>query len=1072
MSDIVPIGASMPGRPDRMGAVSYINRYEDLRAGQYWQAKDDVPALTKAEKRKRGVYLPHDHPDYIGDGMGFDVNKIGDEEYLVDVPVRDACPAGRIHLVRSLKLVDGGIHAVVLQGHPGEKTSSRTYLIDEFLHFFEFVEMDEAERIREQEIAALRDEITVLQQDMIAGPPSETPIALIGHQAKLPPKPTLSTMIANIEHIESLQAKAEQAVAIAERQSQWIMTHTQKIAERTQALVPFFQEKANAALASTESVMRYATELQKGVQSLNLYTGEGVEVRQLVEGKSAPSTEKLTIYRDRLYMDEEYVINLDGEPVQNGADHEDFDDFVEALKTDGKLRDRVLPYPRMVVLMRYRRTGREYFSGNTIADALANAEYNKPNRKTFLLIRDGDNLWQVWSELTTQEIPALYPTKSMGDAPFTGVRGEAITIDDLTFAESKGKFDDLNRVYKNLLILMWGLNDRLQLFGDFYNPSDWSGNGFIDESFQSRYFTFWDPLRDNLTIGRGLPRFVKWVQEKNSWLRSGSRVIVMRRALQGESALGKNEMDRIQPEAIRSIHGVAYEHIVRKTKKGHVVPVSASRTIYPRDIRPSYTLTQSHNVALDEECGGYSNHGSLLWLCLDLVESWEIDHYLESRIDRPDYMEHYAVLLSAREALREDEIIVGPVIDKLVAAFEDNGAMPKDGAAPRDIARQVIRQWRTAQRGLMVPAIGTEGHSEVYKTLLSNMWTLSGHNHPVEAAESLAQEEGRKPLRLVMTGKERFALYATSVGDEIESRLFEHAWVTRLSCRRKAGKLVVTSRMVMLMPKAVTDEEVLHRWKEEDEWNGRDLPGHINHSRYRSDRKADYDYQTIRKGFDLVEGSDLTNFMTPPEHLSMTLVRLHAIRKSIQAKRRYVHDLEYVQPFAIVRSMSLERHLVEGFASRYESSQVEEDYLVLVLQDNAYRMVNRTLVKDDDRRRLVDSYISTYEHKKVNEEKFLLNAGKAPTVAAISLSDFAGMGDDPYRRERMWKNIDLDPNWAENLRTFTEQRDGSKPRGMDLISPTLDEVLIWMKPETPAMLNEICRLGGWEAKPFVPGKGV
>lgn len=207
MNDIVPIRSGPTPRAQGNGVVTRINRYEDLRAGQYWRAKDDVPELTKPQRRERGIYLPPDHPDYR-EGGTFGINKVGTEEYLVDVPIRDACPAGRIHLVRSLNLVDGSIHSVVLQGHPGEKTAARTYLVDEFLHCFEFVEMEEAERIRQQEIDALRGEIAQLQQDMLAGPPAEEPVALIGHQAKLPPKPSIGTMVANIEHLGSLQAKA------------------------------------------------------------------------------------------------------------------------------------------------------------------------------------------------------------------------------------------------------------------------------------------------------------------------------------------------------------------------------------------------------------------------------------------------------------------------------------------------------------------------------------------------------------------------------------------------------------------------------------------------------------------------------------------------------------------------------------------------------------------------------------------------------------------------------------------------------------------------------------------------
>lgn len=1075
MQDLVPTGGGASSRPERAapGTITRINRFEDLRAGTYWRAKDDVPELTKPQQRERGIYLPEDHPDYMEGRGGYghsERNRIGTEKYMVEVPVRSGLPAGRMHLVRSLKLVDGDIHAVVLQGHPSEnaRNSDRTYLIDEFLHFFEMVPEEEAQAIRQAEIAALQQEIGDLQQAMIAGPPAEAPVALLGHQQKLPPKPTVGTMIANIGQIQSLQDTAERAVAIAKRQTEWIQVHTKEISAKTQAMVPFYQERAAAALASTEMVMRYATDLQRGVQSLGLYTGEGVELRRLMEGESAAPSEPLHLYRDMLYMDEEYLVNLDAEGRSGGADHEDFDDFVEALRTDTALRDRILPYPRMVVLMRYRRSGRIYFDGNSIEAAIANAEYNRPNRVQFLLVRDGENLFQVWSELTTQAITSLYPTKDMGDAPFRGVRGETITLDDLNFSEAKGAFNDLNRVYKNLLILLWGLNDREGIFGSFYDPADWTSSGFIDETFQQRYMRFWDPYHQ-ATLGTGRPRFDVWARAMNGWLRSGSRVVVMRRALTHHEALGKgNEMENDQPSALSQIGDVALEYVVRGTKKGHVVSVEAGRMIYPRKrFRDSYYMKQSYDVPLNEDDHGYSEHGTLQWLCLDMIESADIDHYLQSRLDRKEYMEFYGLLLAVRRQIQAEEPILAPIVAKLEAAYADAPVPLPDGMDPRTLARQAIRLWRTSNRGAMVPPIGGDGHAAAYKTMLASMWTLAGNDHPVEAAEKLAAEQGRTPLRLVLTGKDRFALYATSVGDEVEDRLFEHVWVTRLACQRKSGGLKVTSTRVMPMPEAVADEEVLHEWDALSQWRGRDVPEILNKPRYYDEVKEPLTYETIRKAFALVEKGTLEAFRTrPAAGILPTLMTLNIIRKEMTKGRR-VHDLDHVQPFAIIRTTDFRARPVEGFESRYVHEPVDSDYLVLSLQDNAYRMVHRLCSSQEERDEVVDAYARQYEMKLSNARSFGENASKPPTIGVSRLAMWAKMPEDALRRDASWKTIPLEANWSENVRSFAvQQRPTSE--GNIIWAPTLQEMLVWMDPSAPAILNDLCRTFGWEPVPFVP----
>lgn len=1063
MSNIVP--ASRPVAASSAN-VSRINRYEDIQAGQYWRAKEEVPELTKPTKRKRGVYLPEDHPDYLANAnMG--ANKIGEEDYLVDVPVRGSCPEGRMHLIKSLKMVDGSIHAVVLQNHPSESGGSGyTYLIDEFLRYFEMVDEKEAEQIRAIEIAALQAEIQELQKAIAHGPPAEGPVALLGEQTKLPAKPSVSTMISNIEHVGHLQVRAEQAVAIAQRQADWITTHTGKIAALTSGLVPFFQEKASAALASAETVLRYASDLQRGVASLGLYVGTDIEMNRLVEGESADPAEPLVVYRDLLYMDEEFLINMDQEGLENGADHENLDDFVSALKTDKSLLERIFPYPRMMVLMRYRRTNKVYFKGSTFEAALANAEYNKENKRQFLLIRDGENITQVWSELTTQEIKALYPSKAMGDANFSGIDGNLIQLDDLNFADAKGRFDDLARLYKNLLILMWGLNDREGVFGPFYNSADWTPAGFTDLAFQEKYMRFWDPYGDQTMLGRGYPSFDKWLREKNGWLRSGSRVIVMKTAIARNEKIGRNNIEAEQTGAERQIDDKAYLFIARKNKDGHVVPVDVGRQVYPRSRwKKSYYLKQSMDIVLDEEDNGYSENGGLDWLCLDMIEACEIDHYLESRIDRQKYMEFYPLLQATRDALQIEDRQLAPVIAKLKKAFEESGTDIPEGESLHSIAKNAIRLWRAAHRGAMVPAGDDDQHAAAYKMLLGNMWTLTGQNHPVKEAEQLAQDENRTPLRLVLTGKDRFALYATSVGDEIESTLFDHLWVTRIACKRKGKKLEVTSRKVMPMPDAIADEEILHQWDEVAAWKGKDVPEVLNRTGYYENEKPPYTYENIRKALAKVQTLTIEGVFERPDDFHGAIFQLNQIRRK-RTKGKMVKDLAIVAPFAIIRQPAFRRIPVPGYDARYSYEMIDGGYSVLSIQDNPYRMLYRLAKDDEERKAVADAFASQYADKVYNRGQFLESIKKKPEIGCAHLADWSKAGEAPYHNDKSFNTIPLDENWSENIRQFVVAR---RPEAGNAISaPETKDIMIWCDDKAPAILKGFCIEHGLAPVPFVP----
>lgn len=1066
MSNIVP--ASRPTAAASAN-VSRINRYEDLQAGQYWRAKEDVPELTKPTQRKRGIYLPEDHPDYLANAnMG--ANKIGEEEYLVDVPVRGPCPQGRMHLIKSLRLVDGEIHAVALQNHPSEsKGSGYTYLVDEFLRYFEFVEEKEAEKIRAEEIAALQAEIQELQKAIANGPPAEGPVALIGEQTRLPAKPSVSTMISNIEHVGHLQVRAEQAVAIAQRQADWITAHTGKIAALTSGLVPFFQEKASAALASAETVLRYAGDLQKGVASLGLYVGTDIEMNRLAEGKSADPAEPLVVYRDLLYMDEEFLINMDQEGRENGADHENLEDFVSALKTDKSLLERIFPYPRMMVLMRYRRTNKIYFKGSTFEAALANAEYNQENKRQFLLIRDGENITQVWSELTTQEIKALYPSKAMGDANFKGIDGNLIQLDDLNFAEAKGKFDDFARLYKNLLILMWGLNDREGVFGPFYNSADWTPAGFTDLAFQEKYMRFWDPYGDQTMLGRGYPSFDKWLREKNGWLRSGSRVIVMKNAIARSEKIGRNTIETLQPGAEKQIDDKAYLFIARKNKHGHVVPVDVGRDVYPRNHwKKPYYLKQTMDIILDEEASGYSENGGLDWLCLDMIEACEIDHYLESRADRQKYMEFYPLLQATRDALRIEDQQLAPIIVKLKKAFEESGTEIPEGESLHSIAKNAIRLWRAAHRGAMVPAESDEQHAAAYKMLLGNMWTLTGQNHPIKEAEKLAQEENRTPLRLVMTGKDRFALYATSVGDEIEDTLFEHLWVTRIACKRKGKKLEVTSRKVMIMPDAIADEEILHQWDALTEWAGKDVPAILNKTGYYENERPAYTFDNIRKALGKIQGVNFESIFARPDDFHGALLELNQIRKS-RTKGRTVKDLAVVMPFAIIKQPAYQRKAVPGFEARYAYEMITSGYSVLSIQDNPYRILYRLAKDEEERNAVVSAYVSQYRDKSYNRTGFLNSVKENPEIGCSHFTDWSKAGEIPYHNERSFNTIPLDENWSENIRQFVVGRHPESNRTPS--APETKDIMVWCNDKAPAVLKSFCLEHGLSPIAFVPKIG-
>ncbi|MDH8292286.1 hypothetical protein QIG75_27625, partial [Klebsiella pneumoniae] len=70
-------------------------------------------------------------------------------------------------------------------------------------------------------------------------------------------------------------------------------------------------EMSAAALAKTEDVREYVDKLQSGIQSIFLYTGEGVEIVPVKKGESAARDIPLTFVQRKLIVEEELAVWAD-----------------------------------------------------------------------------------------------------------------------------------------------------------------------------------------------------------------------------------------------------------------------------------------------------------------------------------------------------------------------------------------------------------------------------------------------------------------------------------------------------------------------------------------------------------------------------------------------------------------------------------------------------------------------------------------------------------------------------------------------------------------------------------------
>lgn len=160
------------------------------------------------------------------------------------------------------------------------------------------------------------------------------------------------------------------------------------------------------------------------------------------------------------------------------------------------------------------------------ADPWANEHMNRQNRKVFLMVRDGENIYQVFSSVESHLGSArLFPSQDETESHFRGLDGSQIKFDDIAYTDRLKGFDLRALHYKRFLLLICGLDHREKLFGDFYDEP--ASMNFVSMQFQEDYCRF---LHDE--DGSGLlaanderPSLSQYIREANAYMRSGSRML-------------------------------------------------------------------------------------------------------------------------------------------------------------------------------------------------------------------------------------------------------------------------------------------------------------------------------------------------------------------------------------------------------------------------------------------------------------------------------------------------------------------------------------------------------------------
>lgn len=288
--------------------------------------------------------------------------------------------------------------------------------------------------------------------------------------------------------------------------------HLQIIRNLVNAKLRQEKNKLDAIRRNLESQMAvFSKQIQvimKTIQSIELYLGISEDLFQIQSGESASVDTKISFRQLILFMDEEV-----GDAMHGGWDYKDIARFDEWLITNDKYKELV-PEEKCVVAFKPRRS-KKHYSNNAYEDAML----NQYNNVTYLLIRNGENLYRIYSE-NLSVYGKLFPKDSELQDILDKLNADDYDRSKFEKQELQTKADKHIEQYSRQALLLQGLIDRSEVF---YPLPRHDLNIFKLEQF-GEYFNFVYDAENTLPDGR--LSFKQWQSYINDKLEYGSRVIL------------------------------------------------------------------------------------------------------------------------------------------------------------------------------------------------------------------------------------------------------------------------------------------------------------------------------------------------------------------------------------------------------------------------------------------------------------------------------------------------------------------------------------------------------------------
>jgi hypothetical protein len=429
--------------------------------------------------------------------------------------------------------------------------------------------------------------------------------------------------------------------------------------EKRNQLSAFLSEQKAILAAKSAELEQQIKVASQAMSVLQTYSGVEDELTIIHRGEPAPMDTPLTLRQMILFADEELAVaheeTIDFEKIHL------FDEWVKKPKN----RDLIIPEKKCVVAIKPRRTKLDY------GDPWINMQKTPENFRVYILIRNGDNLSRIFTTLGLTDV--LFQRRDEFEEFFFErdswtKEKKPLRPGSKAYMESMEKANQQQQEFMKVFILLQGLLDRTKVF----EPTPAEGERINICNLSNLWWI--QPVYDaELLLGDGRPDYDEWLEEANSKLEVGVRIV-------GNFCYGSYKFKRDERISPKSAHfgddqsiytiekkdGAGYRFLFEYDKYyGEVAKKRASCIVYPDD---DFIIN------------------------IDAVEIEELEYYINSRIHRHHYMSMVPLMQQAL-TMKKKEVKEEAPFHLLVAGQIAKTFGVEVNEAQREVD-ELIRWWK------------------------------------------------------------------------------------------------------------------------------------------------------------------------------------------------------------------------------------------------------------------------------------------------------------------------------------------------------------------------------------------